>query len=229
MCDFRSSCILVYGNKRKYGDTQTMTTAETGSFTRPKRLGAPTQKQQKALPSHGGQAFLFFTCLFCGTILAFDVGAEAIAAFQMPFSHINALHIAIEGIATLLLGMGAIFAYSHMQMLRRRAERDEEQLVRLRQEFDAVLQDLFATWGLSKSEIDVALLTVRGLSICRIAEMRHTQQGTIKAQLSAIFRKAGVSSRTELLAMFMDELLDFGAQGDDAGDIKMLNTGQRTK
>ena len=67
--------------------------------------------------------------------------------------------------------------------------------------------------------MDVALLTIRGLSICRIAELRHTQQGTIKAQLSAIFRKAGVSSRTELLAMFMDELLDFGSQPEEKGQL----------
>jgi DNA-binding NarL/FixJ family response regulator len=192
-----------------------MTTADHSSFAPSARRSANAKLSTKSIPSHNGQAFLLFTCLFCGTILAFDVTAEAIAAFQVPFSAYNTMHIAIEAIATVFLGVGAVFAYSHMKTLRIRAEHDEEQLLRLRREFDGVLQERFSAWALSKSEIDVALLTIRGLSIHRIAELRHTQQGTIKAQLSAIFRKAGVSSRTELLAMFMDELLDFGATAQD--------------
>jgi DNA-binding CsgD family transcriptional regulator len=57
-----------------------------------------------------------------------------------------------------------------------------------------------------------ALLSLRGLKICEIARMRHTAEGTIKAQLSAVYRKSGISSRTELLALFMDEFLEYSTQ-----------------
>lgn len=74
-----------------------------------------------------------------------------------------------------------------------------------------MLHRRFADWGLSPAERDVALLTVRGLKIADIARLRKSQQGTIKSQLSMIFRKSGVSNRTEFVASFIDELLDLSA------------------
>ena len=38
--------------------------------------------------------------------------------------------------------------------------------------------------------------------------MRGTKDGTIKAQLNAIYRKAGVTGRPQLISFFIDEMVD---------------------
>ncbi|MGB1082547.1 MAG: helix-turn-helix transcriptional regulator, partial [Alphaproteobacteria bacterium] len=60
----------------------------------------------------------------------------------------------------------------------------------------------------SPSESDVALFAIKGSSIAEIARMRGTKDGTIKAQLNAIYRKAGVTGRPQLISFFIDEMVD---------------------
>jgi DNA-binding CsgD family transcriptional regulator len=62
-------------------------------------------------------------------------------------------------------------------------------------------------WGLSEAEKDIALLTIKGMTISEIAEIRNTKQSTIKTQSSAIYKKAGVSSRAQLVSLLIEELL----------------------
>jgi DNA-binding NarL/FixJ family response regulator len=51
-------------------------------------------------------------------------------------------------------------------------------------------------------------LSIKGLSIADIAAARSTREGTVKAQLNAIYGKAGVAGRHQLLGLFIDELVD---------------------
>ncbi len=76
--------------------------------------------------------------------------------------------------------------------------------------FHQLMEDNFEDWSLTPSERDVALLAIKGLAIAEIAGARQTKDGTIKAQFSAIYRKAGVSGRTQLLSLFIDELMGDG-------------------
>jgi len=43
--------------------------------------------------------------------------------------------------------------------------------------------------------------------------MRNTAEGTVKAQTNAIYRKAGVSGRPQLLSLFIEDLMDERATG----------------
>ena len=90
---------------------------------------------------------------------------------------------------------------------------------RLRQvsgDFAALLEERFVAWGLTRSERDVAWFTIKGLSIAEIARLRGTSEGTVKAHSNAIYRKAGVSGRTQLLSLFIDDLMDGTAAPDPA-------------
>ena len=51
------------------------------------------------------------------------------------------------------------------------------------------------------------MLLVKDLNFGGIARARNAKEGTVKAQANAIYRKANVSSRHELVALFLDELL----------------------
>jgi DNA-binding CsgD family transcriptional regulator len=157
-------------------------------------------------------SFLVLIFLFCGGILAVDVVVEAIEANRQPFALDVFAHIAIETIATAMLAIGAWLVISQLSIAKKSATQEHVKLVRLQGAFDELLHVKFHEWHLSSAEIDVALLSIRGLSISAIADSRHTRIGTVKAQLSTIFRKVGVNSRTELLALCMDELLDYGSQ-----------------
>ncbi|NCO87576.1 MAG: helix-turn-helix transcriptional regulator [Rhodobacterales bacterium] len=72
----------------------------------------------------------------------------------------------------------------------------------------AILNDRFDTWGLTPAERDVALFAIKGLSLQDIARLRATSEGTVKAQTNAIYRKAGVSGRSQLLSLFIDDLME---------------------
>lgn len=88
----------------------------------------------------------------------------------------------------------------------------EERLRRASGAFADLLQEKFAEWGLTASEKDVALFAIKGMSTADIAGLRSTSEGTVKAQTNAIYRKAGVSGRSQLLSLFIDDLMrDDGA------------------
>lgn len=83
----------------------------------------------------------------------------------------------------------------------------EERLRRASGAFMDLLHERFAEWGLTPSERDVALFAIKGLSTAEIAGLRATSEGTVKAQTNAIYRKAGVSGRPQLLSLFIDDLM----------------------
>jgi DNA-binding CsgD family transcriptional regulator len=92
-----------------------------------------------------------------------------------------------------------------------RAHRDrhaaEEGLRRASAAFLDLLRERFAEWGLTRAEADVALFAIKGLSTTEIAALRQTSEGTVKAQTNAIYRKAGVTGRSQLLSVFIEDLM----------------------
>ncbi len=60
---------------------------------------------------------------------------------------------------------------------------------------------------MSEAEKDIALLTIKGMTISEIADIRQRKQSTIKTQSSSIYKKAGVSSRAQLVSLLIEELL----------------------
>lgn len=108
------------------------------------------------------------------------------------------------------LMLGAVFgARAFIRMLTR--QRKAEESLRLASgAFMDVLNERFEDWSLTPSERDVALFAIKGLNTAEIAGLRNTSEGTVKAQTNAIYRKAGVTGRPQLLSLFIDELLDDG-------------------
>ncbi len=105
----------------------------------------------------------------------------------------------------LLLGviLGAIALY---RTVRRHAEA-ERRLRALSGAFLDHLDQRFADWGLTPAERDVALFAIKGMNTAEIAKLRATSEGTVKAQTAAIYRKAGVTGRPQLLSLVIEELL----------------------
>lgn len=70
-----------------------------------------------------------------------------------------------------------------------------------------IIADRFLEWGLSAAESDVAMFALKGLSIAEIATLRSAAAGTVRAQLSQVYAKAGVSSQAMLMSLFLDDLM----------------------
>lgn len=83
----------------------------------------------------------------------------------------------------------------------------EDQLRAASGAFMEVLEERFTKWMLTPAERDVALFAIKGMSTQEIAALRDVSEGTIKAQTNAIYRKAGVTGRTQLLSLFIDDLM----------------------
>jgi len=140
---------------------------------------------------------------FIGDILSAYIGlrAEPIAWQLREFIEIGA------GIG-LLLGfvLGALALYRSQQ----RHRQAERQLRAASGAFMDFVEDSFVDWGLTPAERDVALFAIKGFSTVEIAGLRNTSEGTVKAQTNAIYRKAGVSGRGQLLGLFIEGLVDTG-------------------
>ncbi len=83
-------------------------------------------------------------------------------------------------------------------------------------ELMSVILRHFEQWKLSPSEHEVALMLIKGFSAQEIADLRNTRPGTVKSQSSAIYQKAGMRGRNELVAYFVEDLL----AGDGVYDAK---------
>ncbi|MCC6008096.1 MAG: hypothetical protein JJU40_10500 [Rhodobacteraceae bacterium] len=87
--------------------------------------------------------------------------------------------------------------------------------------FHEIIEASFDDWGLTPSEREVAMLALKGFSNQEIANITGKAEGTVKAQTNAVFRKADVTGRVQLLCNFTDALLD------DGGLAGQRRTGQR--
>lgn len=137
----------------------------------------------------------------CALYFLFDV-SEEFAAFGAAWMHALPEFIVVS---TLLLGT-ALGIYELRGLLRRNRDLNEGMRVASGAFLD-VMEESFARWGLTASERDVALLSIKGLSIAEIAALRETRTGTVKAQSAAVYRKAGVTGRAQLISHFVEDLM----------------------
>jgi DNA-binding NarL/FixJ family response regulator len=83
----------------------------------------------------------------------------------------------------------------------------EEKNKRISSALKTTISTQLIQWELTESEIQIAFLLVKGFSGKEIASIRLTSEKTIRDQSSHIYRKAGVKSRAEFAAFFLEDLL----------------------
>lgn len=125
-------------------------------------------------------------------------------------------HGYLEMVIVVALILSLAFTSLEIRRFLQRQRRIEAQLKIASGAFYELLEEHFDGWSLTPSERDVALLAIKGLSIAEIADVRKTKEGTIKAQCNAIYRKAGVSGRPQLLSVFIEELMGDGIVASEA-------------
>lgn len=117
------------------------------------------------------------------------------------------LHVLVELMAALALASAIAVEIRFLLAVLARNAHLENQVQVAAGAFHDIMLAHFDDWGLTPSERDVALFAVKGMSIAEIARLRGSADGTIKSQLNAVYRKAGVSGRGALLGLLVDELV----------------------
>jgi DNA-binding CsgD family transcriptional regulator len=117
-------------------------------------------------------------------------------------------HVAIEGLIAFALMAGIILGAGQVRMLLNEAKRRDDALAIASGALADLIQERFGRWMLTAAEADVALFTLKGFGVSEIAELRNSAPGTVRAQLTRVYAKAGVDSRGALVSLFFDELLD---------------------
>jgi len=109
--------------------------------------------------------------------------------------------------ASVGLFLGVILGAIALRKSWQRQKKAEDQLRVASGAFVELLQERFDEWQLTPSEKDVALFAIKGMSTQEISILRSTSEGTVKAQTNAIYRKANVTGRPQLLSLFIDDLM----------------------
>ena len=137
-----------------------------------------------------------------------DVGDKGLAAMDV--------HMVVETIAVVGLILAIVFESKVLSAMLRRQAHMQRGLNIASGALHDLMEKYFADWGLTPSEHDVAAFAIKGSNIAEIAALRGSAEGTVKAHLNAIYRKAGVSGRGELVSLLIEDLMSapLVGQGD---------------
>ncbi|MDG1752820.1 MAG: LuxR C-terminal-related transcriptional regulator [Thalassotalea sp.] len=83
-----------------------------------------------------------------------------------------------------------------------------EEMKNARTQYSEVIFQQFKEWKLTKSEQEVAMLLLKGLSFREISGVRDTKEKTVRQQASKIYEKANIDGRHEFAAWFLEDFLE---------------------
>lgn len=130
----------------------------------------------------------------------FDAGEQSTSGALAALSWLEV------GLAVALLG-GIVVGAVLVRRLMIEARRREQALALARGALGEVVAARFGEWRLSPAEADVGLFALKGLGISDIARLRGSAEGTVRAQLSQVYAKAGVTSQAMLMSLFLEDLI----------------------
>lgn len=149
------------------------------------------------------------------TVMTIVVALQALAAmlFLADFAGDVATegmsgHLFAEGAAALALIVAVGVGTLQVRGLIDQARQDDLAVALSRQIVADLIQRRFTEWRLTAAEADVALFAIKGADVAEIARLRGAAPGTVRAQLTRVYAKAGVGSQSALIALFLDDLID---------------------
>lgn len=127
---------------------------------------------------------------------AADVAIEGVTA-----------HLAAEALAALGLLAGVAIGLLQLRNLLAEGRRKSAALAVAAGALSEVIATRAREWKLTPAETDVMVFALKGCEVAEIARLRNAAPGTVRAQLARVYQKAGVSSRSALASLFLDELI----------------------
>jgi len=143
--------------------------------------------------------------ILCGAYFLWEILASLIGLPTIPLRWEQREIVEIG--ATLGLMLGSMMGVALAIIARREMQRAKTAQRLTAGQFTDVVKEYFAKLGLTPAETDVAWLILKGMSISEIAELRQTREGTVKTQGTAIYKKAGVNGKSQLMSLLVEDLL----------------------
>lgn len=130
-------------------------------------------------------------------------------------------HIVEESIVVLASAAGMFYILmdiwertKHIEILKHELAISDDKLnnisaemLQARNEYSELILQQFDNWKLTKSEKEVAMLLLKGLTLREIGEVRATKEKTVRQQASNIYLKAQVEGRHQFAAWFFEDFL----------------------
>lgn len=157
---------------------------------------------------------LFFTATAIVVLGTVDL------VFDAP-SGLTTAHFVVELLLILTcfgaaVGLGSSWLRTRRDLSRLRTDLHDERIEReawraraltLRRGLGEAIDDQLERWSLTPAEKDVAFLLLKGYSHKEIASLSARSERTVRQHGMAVYRKSGLSGRTELSAFFLEDLL----------------------
>lgn len=132
----------------------------------------------------------------------------------------STMHVILEGSIMLLAGAGVLRLWGTVLAEREHAKALRSTLAAARADAErwaveardalagmgTAIERQFTSWGLTPAEQAVGLMLLSGQSHKEVAAARQTSERTVRQQALAVYRKAGVRSRSELSGFFLGSL-----------------------
>ncbi len=90
---------------------------------------------------------------------------------------------------------------------RESAESFKLQIEKFREGVSAAITQQLKLWKLTPTEEEICFFLLKGFSLQEIADLRNTSERTIRQQASMLYKKTGLSGRSQLSAFFLEDLL----------------------
>lgn len=119
-------------------------------------------------------------------------------------------HLVVEALVSIALVTGLAAGAVDLRRTLERVRAQEVALATASGALAEVIEAQFTAWGLTAAEHDVGLFALKGLDVAEIAAVRGAAHGTVRAQLSRVYTKAGVSGRAQFAAFFVEDLMADG-------------------
>lgn len=123
-------------------------------------------------------------------------------------------HTFFEAMIAAGLAMGGLFGVRELSRSHDLLQSHETALAAASGALAEVIDAEFTGWRLTPAEREIGMLALKGFDIAEIAQLRGAAQGTVRAQMTSIYAKSGVSGRAQFAAHFVEDLLAGGVGRD---------------
>lgn len=150
-------------------------------------------------------ALVFFTLVQAAAAVFFVLDATA----DLYSGEVDS-HTILEAFIAVGLGLGGLFGIRELSRSHDLLHSHETALAAASGALAEVIEAQFTEWRLTPAEREIGMLSLKGFDIAEIAQLRGAAQGTVRAQMTSIYAKSGVSGRAQFAAHFVEDLLAGG-------------------
>ena len=141
----------------------------------------------------------------CGAYFLWEILASILGLPSVPLRW--SMRELVEAGASIGLILGAFLGVRLAFVAQNATHRAETARRITSGEFASVVEHYFADLNLTNAETEVAWFVLKGMSLAEIADLRQTRIGTVKAQCTAIYKKAGVTGKSQLFSQLVEDIL----------------------